>query len=96
MGFKKVPIAFTEKEYDDLKQEAKELGSSMASIVRRAVDAHIKERKNADALRWFVESYCKKCNKGCTVGSVDMLSCLFSKIGGEKERKGEKRCKPVF
>lgn len=42
----KTPINFTEEQYTQLKEESKKLGSSMASIIRLALNQYFKEKEN--------------------------------------------------
>ena len=66
----------------------KEERRPLATIVREAIDRYLKERRAQDALDWFVNKYCKKCNNNCKVGSLAMVECMLKKMD-EKEGKNE-------
>lgn len=71
-------------ELEKIKDEEK---ISLASLIRDAVTNYLKERRQQNALAWFIENFCKKCEGNCRAGSWSMLQCLFRKI--EKEEGTE-------
>jgi len=60
----------------------------MAAIIREAVTKYLNERRRRDALDWFISTYCSKCEKGCIIGSLEMLKCMMKKINEIKKGGG--------
>mgnify|MGYP003681894429 CR=1 FL=1 len=56
------------------------------TIIREAIFIYLDQIKKRDALSWFIQQHCEKCqnNPRCPVGSLGMMECMFGKLNKNK------------
>jgi len=84
---KKLLLRIPERMLSDLKRMSAREKRPVAVIIREAIERFLRECRAQDALDWFVNTHCKKCNNNCKVGSLKMIECMLKKMD-EKGRGG--------